>query len=50
MVPVDAAEIGGHGVSFKRDARGALRVTISDEARDYAEKRLAALIKEQETI
>lgn len=31
LIPADASDVTGHGLSFKRDARGAYRVTINEE-------------------
>ncbi len=44
MIPKDAETIAGGGLSFKRDARGAYRVTIEEAESDAWRARLAALI------
>lgn len=43
MIPKDAETITGAGLTFKRDARGAYRVTIDDEQLAYWNARFAAL-------
>lgn len=43
LIPEDASHATGHGVSFKRDARGAYRVTLDDEAVKLWRARLAEL-------
>lgn len=47
LVPKDALEITGAGVTFKRDKAGRLRLSIADDERAYAEKKLAALLEVQ---
>lgn len=43
MIPKDAGTISGAGVTFKRDARGALRCTIDDDVADYYRRQLQAM-------